>query len=194
MPAFLKKRDNILVLVFGVVLAFFIGRMLQMQLIQGDEYESQIYKGTIKTQTVEAARGEMTDRYGNPIVTNRVSMNLVLDKAYLPAETQNEIILQLMGLLEQSGEQSIPDTVVFQLYIIGVDAGLYELDVVHTDNAFHGPGNLRHFSGAALNLQFQHQTGVVCLFQAFNGIVCLDLTVVDDDDAVTDGTDLAQNV
>ena len=78
MPAFLKKRDNILVLVFGVVLAFFIGRMLQMQLIQGDEYESQIYKGTIKTQTVEAARGEMTDRYGNPIVTNRVSMNLTL--------------------------------------------------------------------------------------------------------------------
>ena len=47
------------------------------------------------------------DRYGNPIVTNRVSMNLVLDKAYLPAETQNEMILQLMGLLEQSGEQSV---------------------------------------------------------------------------------------
>ena len=61
-----------------------IGRMLQMQLIQGDEYESQIYKGTIKTQTVEAARGEITDRYGNPIVTNRVSMNIVLDKAFLP--------------------------------------------------------------------------------------------------------------
>ena len=49
MPAFLKKRDNILVLAFGLVLVFFIGRMLQMQLIQGDEYESQIYKGTIKT-------------------------------------------------------------------------------------------------------------------------------------------------
>ena len=114
MPAFLKKRDNILVLVFGVVLAFFIGRMLQMQLIQGDEYESQIYKGTIKTQTVEAARGEMTDRYGNPIVTNRVSMNLVLDKAYLPAETQNEIILQLMGLLEQSGEQWVDELPVSQ--------------------------------------------------------------------------------
>ena len=91
MPAFLKKRDNILVLAFGLVLVFFIGRMLQMQLIQGDEYESQIYKGTIKTQTVEAARGEITDRYGNPIVTNRVSMNIVLDKAFLPAETQNEI-------------------------------------------------------------------------------------------------------
>lgn len=104
MPAFLKKRDNILVLAFGLVLVFFIGRMLQMQLIQGDEYESQIYKGTIKTQTVEAARGEITDRYGNPIVTNRVSMNIVLDKAFLPAETQNEIILSLMQLLEQSGE------------------------------------------------------------------------------------------
>ena len=47
MPAFLKKRDNILVLAFGLVLVFFIGRLLQMQLIQGDEYESQIYKGTI---------------------------------------------------------------------------------------------------------------------------------------------------
>ena len=62
MPAFLKKRDNILVLAFGLVLVFFIGRMLQMQLIQGDEYESQIYKGTIKTQTVEAARGEITEQ------------------------------------------------------------------------------------------------------------------------------------
>lgn len=109
MPAFLKKRDNILVLAFGLVLVFFIGRMLQMQLIQGDEYESQIYKGTIKTQTVEAARGEITDRYGNPIVTNRVSMNIVLDKAFLPAETQNEIILSLMQLLEQSGEEWIDE-------------------------------------------------------------------------------------
>ena len=128
MPAFLKKRDNILVLAFGLVLVFFIGRMLQMQLIQGDEYESQIYKGTIKTQTVEAARGEITDRYGNPIVTNRVSMNIVLDKAFLPAETQNEIILSLMQLLEQNHRK---------LYMIGNNrmASVMSEDGGNGDNA-----------------------------------------------------------
>ena len=49
MPSFLKKRDNVLVLVFAAVLVFYIGRLMQMQLIQGDEYESQIYKGTVPT-------------------------------------------------------------------------------------------------------------------------------------------------
>ena len=109
MPSFLKKRDNVLVLVFAAVLVFYIGRLMQMQLIQGDEYESQIYKGTVRTQTVSAARGQITDRYGNPIVTNRVSMNIVLDRAFLPTETQNETILDLMALLERSGEEWIDE-------------------------------------------------------------------------------------
>ena len=85
MPELLKSRNNILIAVYVAVLVFFTGRMLQMQLIQGDDYESQIYKGTVKAQTVPAARGEILDRYGNPIAMNRVSLNIVLDKAFLPA-------------------------------------------------------------------------------------------------------------
>lgn len=109
MPELLKSRNNILIAVYVAVLVFFTGRMLQMQLIQGDDYESQIYKGTVKAQTVPAARGEILDRYGNPIAMNRVSLNIVLDKAFLPAGQQNQTILELISLLEQSGEEWLDD-------------------------------------------------------------------------------------
>ena len=109
MPDFLRSRNNILILVFLGVLVFFTGRLLQMQLIQGDDYESQIYKGTVKAQTVSAARGEILDRYGNPIAVNEVSLNIVLDRAFLPAEQQNATILELIELLERSGESWLDD-------------------------------------------------------------------------------------
>ena len=96
-------------------------------------------------------------------------------------------------MLEQSGEQSIPDTVVFQLYIIGVDAGLYELDVVHTDT----PSTALAIFGTSLELPESSVSAPdrSCLpLPGVRWYRLLDLTVVDNDDAVTDGTDLAQNV
>ena len=66
--------------------------------------------------------GEITDRYGNPIVTNRVSMNIVLDKAFLPAETQNEIILSLMQLLQRFSD--FP----FEVRFLVMDPGYNEVN------------------------------------------------------------------
>ena len=114
MSAFFKSRTNCLVLIFSLVLVFYIGRLMQMQLIQGEEYESQIYKGTVKTQVVSAARGEILDRYGNPLANNRVSLNITLDKAFLPAEKQNETILRLMELLESTGEAWLDELPISQ--------------------------------------------------------------------------------
>ena len=65
MPAFLKKRDNILVLVFGVVLAFFIGRMLQMQLIQGDEWMDML---KVRNQLAHDYDGVIVKKYCHIIV------------------------------------------------------------------------------------------------------------------------------
>ena len=65
MPAFLKKRDNILVLAFGLVLVFFIGRMLQMQLIQGDEWMDML---KVRNQLAHDYDGVIVKKYCHIIV------------------------------------------------------------------------------------------------------------------------------
>lgn len=114
MQNLLKSRRNLLTILFLLILLLFIGRMLQMQLIQGDDYEAKIYKGTVKTQIIPAARGEILDRYGNPLVVNRVSFDISLDRTFLPVEEQNTTILTLMELLRSTGEEWIDNLPITQ--------------------------------------------------------------------------------
>lgn len=91
----------------GAVLAVFVLYALQlmrMQVVDGEWYKQLVNQGETREQTVDAARGEILDRYGRPLAVNATGYNIVLDKAFLPAERQNQIILDLCRLLEESGE------------------------------------------------------------------------------------------
>ena len=58
-----------------------------------------------RSQSIQAARGEITDRYGRPLVQNKVGgYNITLDRAYLVRGEENEIILRLLDLLTAAGE------------------------------------------------------------------------------------------
>ena len=60
---------------------------------------------------IEAARGEIVDRNGNPLVTNRQANSIILDAAYFPSgrenEARNTIILNLISLFEKNGEEYV---------------------------------------------------------------------------------------
>ncbi|MBR5558875.1 MAG: penicillin-binding protein [Oscillospiraceae bacterium] len=106
-----KKVIRRLALLGTVVLVIFFGylyRLMQMQIAQGAEYLAQAEAGTTRQQLVKAARGEIVDRYGRPFAVNRSGYNIVLDGAYLPAKNEaNRVILRLMDLLEECGEEWI---------------------------------------------------------------------------------------
>jgi len=107
-----KKRNMYRLIILGVaILVVFLGylyRLMQMQIAQGAEYLAQAEAGTVREQMVKAVRGEIVDRYGRPMAGNRSSYNILLDGAYLPEKTEaNTVILRLMELLEQSGEEWI---------------------------------------------------------------------------------------
>lgn len=94
----------------SAVLAVFVLYMLQlmrMQIVDGEWYKQLVNRGDTREQTVDAARGEVLDRYGRPLAVNATGYNVVLDKAFLPAERQNQIILDLCRLLEESAESWI---------------------------------------------------------------------------------------
>lgn len=53
-------------------------RLMQLQLVDGDSYLRRSAEFLTTTSTVSAARGEILDRYGRPMVTNRTGFSLVL--------------------------------------------------------------------------------------------------------------------
>lgn len=109
----MEKKKNLkrLIALGAVILVVFLGylyRLMQMQIAQGAEYLAQAEAGTVREQVVKSVRGEIVDRYGRPMAGNRSSYNIVLDGAYLPEKTEaNTVILRLMELLEQCGEEWI---------------------------------------------------------------------------------------
>ena len=54
------------------------GQLVQLQLVNGEDYVRQSAYWLTTTSTVSAARGEILDRYGRPMVTNKTEFSLVL--------------------------------------------------------------------------------------------------------------------
>lgn len=96
------------VLVFGgllaVVLIVFIYRLLDFQIVNGDDYLEQAAAVTTIRVSIPAARGDIIDRNGNILATNRAGYNLQLNKLYLPNESLNATLVDLVQLLRQNGE------------------------------------------------------------------------------------------
>ncbi len=95
---------------FLVALVIFVTyglRLMQLQLVQGDSFYAQTQKRTQRTVTVPAARGEIVDRNGRPLVVNRSCFNIVFDGATMPKKRQNEIILALTEIFTEEGEEWI---------------------------------------------------------------------------------------
>lgn len=85
-------------LIIGVLLAYF-AVMFNIQIVHGEEYVAQSISQIVRTTTVEAARGNITDRNGNLLVGNRQTYTLTFDASLLPDDVdQNEAILRLVNL------------------------------------------------------------------------------------------------
>lgn len=93
---------------FIAVFAAFIGKFANLQLVQGSTFRAESNSVSQRTVSVSAARGEIVDRYGTPLVENHQGYALVFDGAYFPPaseqEQRNKIIINLIKKLESSGE------------------------------------------------------------------------------------------
>ena len=94
-----KHRIVVLVLLIFAVLACYFTVMFNLQIVHGAEYRSQSVSQIVRTTTVEAARGNITDRNGNLIVGNQQTYTLTFDASLLPDDADtNEAILRLVNL------------------------------------------------------------------------------------------------
>lgn len=97
-----KKR---LILFLTLLTVAFLGAiilLMKYQIVDGAEYIAQANQNNQTTRTVEAARGEIVDRYGRVLVANQLQLDLQLSANELPSDNAgiNQVISDLLDLLE----------------------------------------------------------------------------------------------
>lgn len=101
------KPSRLTILITAVVLlatVYFIN-MYRVQIVEASDYAEQSKNCTVSRQTVPAARGDILDRYGRVLVSNRVCNNLVFNTDELFEQLDpNAIILELAKAVEDSGK------------------------------------------------------------------------------------------
>ncbi len=100
---------RIFLLAGGIALIFFLyGLCLaDMQIVKGEQYAAQAQSTSSLERTLKAARGEMVDCNGTPLVVNEICYDVIFEKAYMPKGEENEIILRLFALFEEEGQEWI---------------------------------------------------------------------------------------
>lgn len=98
----LSLRLAVLLGFLGVVMAAFFGILLDLQLNHQQDYAQRLSKPVGTTETVPAARGQLTDRYGRSLVTNQVVYQVTLN-TNLMGEKQNDTLLELIHVAQDHG-------------------------------------------------------------------------------------------
>ena len=104
-----KLRFGILGGLIGIIFLFFIIKLMQLQIVQGADYLQQAKEGSVRTQIVKAARGEIVDRNGKPLAINEIGFDIVFYKEYMPSEKENDVILGLVDVLQGTDEEWIDE-------------------------------------------------------------------------------------
>ena len=101
------KQFHIRTLIIGVFLALllvcFALVLYNLQIVKGDEYRAASTVKIANTVTVEAARGELLDRYGRSLVGNRATYEITLNSSLMGAEAQrNANLLELITICREN--------------------------------------------------------------------------------------------
>ncbi len=99
------------------LLALCVVTLYKLQIIEGAAYYEESQENQSSLQTVTASRGNILDRYGRVLVSNRECYNLKISDTRLfsdEVEDPNSVILEMVNLIEASGETYTDDLPITQ--------------------------------------------------------------------------------
>jgi len=67
-----RRRTVALIGIFGLVFLSLVGRMSYLQIVSGDTLSGKAFSYRMRPTPIQADRGEITDRNGQPLLTNKV--------------------------------------------------------------------------------------------------------------------------
>ena len=88
-----------------VISIVFIATLFNLQIINGEEYREKSEKRMLRTQTITAPRGEIYDRNGVILATNKLSYDVILYKVRVDTKKQNDGILRIVKILDENSDK-----------------------------------------------------------------------------------------
>ena len=97
-----KARFFILKILTVLMCAAVLYRLFDLQILKGNEYKEVADTHLTTNIVAKAPRGEIFDRYGTALVTNKVGYSLVIQRAGMDDEELNGVLERLTDLLKSS--------------------------------------------------------------------------------------------
>lgn len=106
-----KNRYMVIYIFIALVTMLILHRLFTLQIIEGESYREVSDSRLERSIPIKAPRGEILDRYGRALVTNRVGYSVAVSKIDDDKAAMNEMILNLCILSETEGleyEDTLP--------------------------------------------------------------------------------------
>lgn len=109
-----RAGNNLRILGIGIVCMISFGgliaRFYKLQIIEYETYAENVRASTQRTIETTAQRGEVYDRYGEPLAVNQTTNNLYYTSNIKLSDKQlNTLLLQLIDLLEKNGDTLVDE-------------------------------------------------------------------------------------
>ena len=99
-----NRRTLAVAAVLAVILAVFVGVLYNLQIVHVEDYRAMSVVKIDNRVTVEGARGELLDRYGRELVTNRAVYRITLNTRLMGDEAErNPNLMELINICRDNG-------------------------------------------------------------------------------------------
>ena len=95
----LDNRELVLSIILSIIAILYIIQLFSLQIINGASYREQAENKIVRTEYIAASRGEIYDRNGVVLATNKLAYNIELYRTKVGAELTNDAIRDLADIL-----------------------------------------------------------------------------------------------
>ena len=101
----LENRELVLSFILCIIALVFLIQLFNLQVINGVSYREQAENKIVRTESIAASRGEIYDRNGVLLATNRLTYDVEIYRTKVGIENTNEAIIKLVDIIERNGDK-----------------------------------------------------------------------------------------
>ena len=101
----LENRELVLSIFLILIGVIFIIQLFNIQIINGASYREQAENKIVRTESISSSRGEIYDRNGVILATNKLTYNVELYRTKVGIELTNDAIRDLVDILIANGDK-----------------------------------------------------------------------------------------
>lgn len=100
----LENRELVLSIILSFISLVFIIQLFNLQIINGASYREQAENKIVRTESISASRGEIYDRNGVLLATNKLTYNVEFYRTKVGTDLTNDAIRDLVDILVSNGD------------------------------------------------------------------------------------------